>query len=113
MGYSTDLWQQMAELDLIGLLLPEDHGGSAMSALEGVVLYEELGRALAPTPHFASAVLCGGALARAGSAAQQAQWLHPSPGARPFSRRRGSSPRTAVARRASRSGPSPTVTAFG
>ena len=58
-GYSPELWKQMAELDLIGLLLPEDHGGSAMSALEGVVLYEELGRALAPTPHFASAVLCG------------------------------------------------------
>ncbi len=52
-GYATDLWKQMAELDLIGLLLPESHGGSEMSALEGVVLYEELGRALAPTPHFA------------------------------------------------------------
>ena len=74
-GYSADLWKQMAELDLIGLLLPEEHGGSAMGALEGVVLYEELGRALAPTPHFVSAVLCGGALARAGSAAQQARWL--------------------------------------
>ena len=74
-GYSTELWKQMGELDLIGLLLPEDHGGSGMSALEGVVVYEELGRALAPTPHFVSAVLCGGALARAGSAQQQAQWL--------------------------------------
>ncbi len=76
-GYSTELWKQMAELDLIGLLLPEEHGGSAMSALEGVVLYEELGRALAPTPHFASAVLCGGALASAGSSEQRARWLGP------------------------------------
>ena len=76
-GYSTDLWKQMAELDLIGLLLPEEHGGSGMSALEGVVLYEELGRALAPSPHFASAVLCGGAIARSGSAEQRAQWLGP------------------------------------
>ena len=76
-GYPTDLWKQMAELDLIGLLLPEEHGGSGMSALEGVVLYEELGRALAPTPHFASAVLCGGALARAGSDAQRVRWLGP------------------------------------
>ena len=76
-GYSTDLWKQMAELDLIGLLLPEEHGGSGMSALEGVVLYEELGRALAPSPHFASAVLCGGAIARAGSAEQQERWLGP------------------------------------
>jgi len=74
-GYSTELWKQMGELDLIGLLLPEDHGGSGMTALEGVVVYEELGRALAPTPHFVTAVLCGGALARAGSAEQQAQWL--------------------------------------
>jgi len=79
-GYSPELWKQMAELDLIGLLLPEDHGGSAMSALEGVVLYEELGRALAPTPHFASAVLCGGALARAGTPEQQARWLAPIAG---------------------------------
>jgi len=74
-GYPTELWEQLAELDLIGLLLPEAHGGSGMTALEGVVLYEELGRALAPTPHFPSAVVCGGALARAGSPEQQAQWL--------------------------------------
>ncbi len=76
-GYATELWKDMAELDLIGLLLPEEHGGSGMGALEGVVLYEELGRALAPTPHFPSAVLCGSALARAGSADQRARWLAP------------------------------------
>ena len=39
-GYATDLWQQMAELDLIGLLLPESHGGSEMTALEGVMPVE-------------------------------------------------------------------------
>ena len=74
-GYPAELWKQLAELDLIGLLLPEEHGGSGMTALEGVVLYEELGRSLAPTPHFPSAVLCGGALALAGSDEQRAQWL--------------------------------------
>jgi alkylation response protein AidB-like acyl-CoA dehydrogenase len=74
-GYSPELWKQMGELDLIGLLLPEDHGGSGMTALEGVVVYEELGRALVPSPHFASAVLSAGALARAGSPEQKAQWL--------------------------------------
>jgi alkylation response protein AidB-like acyl-CoA dehydrogenase len=74
-GFPRDLWQQLAELDLIGLLLPEEHGGSGMSALEGVVLYEELGRSLAPTPHFPSAVLCGSALAAAGSAEQRDRWM--------------------------------------
>src|SRR5690606_7579275 len=60
---------------LIGLTLPEAHGGSGMSLLEAVVLYEELGRSLAPTPHFASAVMAGGVLAVAGSDDQQATWL--------------------------------------
>jgi alkylation response protein AidB-like acyl-CoA dehydrogenase len=74
-GYPTALWDQLGELDLIGLLLPEAHGGSGMSLLEGVALYEELGRALAPVPHFVSAVLSGGVLAAAGSDEQQEDWL--------------------------------------
>jgi len=65
-GFPPELWKQLAQLDLLGLLLPEQHGGSGMSLVEGVVLYEELGRALAPTPHLASCVLAGGLLARAG-----------------------------------------------
>lgn len=74
-GYSPELWQQLAKLDLIGLLLPEEYGGVGMSLLEGLVVYEELGRSIAPLPHFVSAVLCGGALVRAGSAEQRAEWL--------------------------------------
>ena len=74
-GYPPELWTQLGKLDLIGLLLPEEHGGSGMSLLEGVVLYEEFGRALAPTPHFVSAVLGGGVLAAAGSPEQQAALL--------------------------------------
>ncbi len=76
-GYPAPLWAQLGELDLIGLLLPEEYGGSAMSLIEGVALYEELGRALAPTPHFVSAVMCGGVLAAAGSEAQKDRWVRP------------------------------------
>jgi alkylation response protein AidB-like acyl-CoA dehydrogenase len=76
-GYPTELWKQLGKLDLIGILLPEEYGGAGMTLIEGVVLYEELGRSLAPTPHFVSAVLCGGALARAGSDAQRAAWMGP------------------------------------
>jgi len=74
-GYPFELWHQLGELDLIGLLLPEEYGGVGMSALEGFVLYEELGRAVVPLPHFVSAVLCGGALVRSGSVEQRAEWL--------------------------------------
>ncbi len=76
-GYPATLWAQLGELDLIGLLLPEEYGGSAMTLIEGVALYEELGRSLAPTPHFVSAVLGGGVLAAAGSPAQKERWLRP------------------------------------
>lgn len=76
-GYSAGLWSQLAELDLLGLALPESHGGSGMTMLEGVIVYEELGRAIAPTPHFVSCVLSAGALVRAGSAEQQESWLRP------------------------------------
>jgi alkylation response protein AidB-like acyl-CoA dehydrogenase len=76
-GYPKALWEQLGALDLIGLLLPERSGGSGMSLIEGVALYEELGRALAPTPHFVSAVMSGGVLAASGSEAQRERWLRP------------------------------------
>ena len=76
-GYPIALWTQLGELDIIGLMLPEEYGGSGMSLLEGVALYEELGRALAPTPHFVSAVMSGGVLAATGSEAQKDRWLRP------------------------------------
>lgn len=76
-GYPKGLWEQLGALDLIGLLLPEQDGGSGMSLIEGVALYEELGRALAPTPHFVSAVMSGGVLAAAGAQGQRERWLRP------------------------------------
>jgi alkylation response protein AidB-like acyl-CoA dehydrogenase len=75
LGFSPELWKQLAHLDLIGLQIPEEYGGSAMGAVESVVLYEEFGRSLAPSPHFVSSVLSGGALARAGAEALKQEWL--------------------------------------
>jgi alkylation response protein AidB-like acyl-CoA dehydrogenase len=74
-GYPADLWKQLAELDVIGLLIPTEHGGSGMTALEGAILYEEFGRTLAPSPHFVSAVMSAGVLLRAGSDEQRASLL--------------------------------------
>src|ERR1700681_1371468 len=74
-GFPPDLWKQMAELDLIGLMIPAEYGGSDMSPLEGAVVSMEFGRALAPTPHFVSAVMSAGVLLRAGTEAQKREWL--------------------------------------
>lgn len=70
-GYPLELWKQLGELDLIGLMIPPEYGGSGMTALEGAVVYEELGRALTPSPHFVSAVMGAGVLLRAGSDEQK------------------------------------------
>src|SRR4051794_25607221 len=74
-GYPDKFWAQLAELGLLGMTLPEEHGGSGMTMLDAVVVYTELGRALAPSPHFVSSVMSGGVLARAASGEQQAEWL--------------------------------------
>ena len=74
-GVARDLWDQLAELGICGLTIPEEHGGSGMTLLDGVVVYEELGRALAPVPHFVSCVLSAGAITAAGTAGQQAEYL--------------------------------------
>src|SRR6266404_5106470 len=74
-GFPAELWKQMSELDLIGLMLPSEYGGSEMSALEGAVVYREFGRALAPSPHFVSAVMAAGVLLRAGDDEQKQSWI--------------------------------------
>jgi alkylation response protein AidB-like acyl-CoA dehydrogenase len=74
-GYPAELWKQLGELGVTGLLIPEEYGGSAQSALEAAVVYEEFGRALAPSPHFVSAAISAGLLVAAGSEAQKKAWL--------------------------------------
>jgi alkylation response protein AidB-like acyl-CoA dehydrogenase len=74
-GYPEPLWKQMGEAGLVGVLIPESYGGGGLSLLEAALIYEEIGRALAPVPHFVSGVLGAGILLEAGSEAQKDEWL--------------------------------------
>ncbi len=74
-GVASDLWEQMGELGICGLMLPDAYGGSAMGALEGVVVYEELGRSLASVPHLVSCVLSAEAILAAGNETQKSELL--------------------------------------
>ena len=74
-GYSRDFWQELAAMDLIGLTLPAEFGGSGMTALEAIVVHEELGRAIVPSPLLVSATVAGGLIAAGGSDQQKRDWL--------------------------------------
>lgn len=74
-GYSAPFWAQLAELGITSLGIAEAHGGMAWGALEMAIVYEEFGRSLAPSPHWASCVLSATVLENAGTAEQQVAWL--------------------------------------
>ena len=70
-GVPADLWKQMGELGLNGLLIPEAYGGGGLGMLEAAFVYEEIGRAMAPVPHFVSCVMSAKVLLAAGSDTQK------------------------------------------
>jgi alkylation response protein AidB-like acyl-CoA dehydrogenase len=58
LGYDPVVWKQLgAELGLLGLLVPESHGGQGLTLVEVVVALEEAGNALLCAPLISSAVL--------------------------------------------------------
>ena len=74
-GYPAELWKQLGELGVLGLLVPEEYSGSGQSMLEAAIVYEEFGRALVPSPHFPSCVMSAGVLQLAASQEQKQEWL--------------------------------------
>jgi alkylation response protein AidB-like acyl-CoA dehydrogenase len=75
-GYTDEQWREMAELGWTGLVVPEADGGLGLGAVELVVIQEELGYALAPTPFFSS-VAATLLLVAAGTESQRERWLGP------------------------------------
>ncbi len=57
MGFDRSVWQQMAELGWLGILVPEAYGGMGLDLAAATIVAEQLGRALYPEPYCASAVL--------------------------------------------------------
>lgn len=55
--YSLELWNTIARLGWLGLIIPEKYGGSGGNFLDLAALLEEMGRALMPGPFFSTVVL--------------------------------------------------------
>jgi alkylation response protein AidB-like acyl-CoA dehydrogenase len=69
-GFDRKLFADIAKLGWLGLAMPADLGGLGLDDLHMVLLMEEMGRVLLPSPYFGS-LLALFAIQRAGSAAQQ------------------------------------------
>ena len=74
-GVDDALWARLAEANLLGLALPEPHGGLGFGFLELCSFLEEIGRALAPVPALATLVLGALPIAEFGTPEQRARWL--------------------------------------
>ncbi|KIN70513.1 Acyl-CoA dehydrogenase family protein [Sulfitobacter noctilucae] len=71
-GMSTDIWNELAELGVIGALFTEEQGGFGGKGFDIAVVFEELGRAGVVEPFLDTAVLGGGLVADLGTDDQKA-----------------------------------------
>ena len=70
-----DLWKELAGAGLLGVCIPEDQGGSGLGITELAIVLEEIGRAVAPVPVYATVVLGALPIAEFGSDAQKSALL--------------------------------------
>src|SRR5579884_2269904 len=75
-GFTDEQWAELVELGWAGVIVPEESDGLGLGAVELVVIAEEMGYALAPSPWFSTT---GAALmlVAAGTDEQRERWLGP------------------------------------
>ncbi len=73
-GFSREAWDELAELGLGGLYIPEHEGGLGMGAVEGMVVMEELGRGIVLEP-LAQSFIAGAVLAGHADENTKDSWL--------------------------------------
>ena len=74
-GFTHDLWRKMAEMGWTAMLVPEAYGGVEMGVMDLCVVFEEMGRSLAPGPLFSTVLLAGETVKEAGNHIQKERYL--------------------------------------
>jgi alkylation response protein AidB-like acyl-CoA dehydrogenase len=72
-GMSREVWAGLAEMGLLALQIPEEHGGMGGAPIETMLAMNGVGRGLLLEPFLASSVLATTLLRDLGSPAQQAE----------------------------------------
>jgi alkylation response protein AidB-like acyl-CoA dehydrogenase len=70
-GYNADVWKKVVEMGWMGILIPEEYGGTAYPLTTAGVLFEALGTAPLPGPYFSSGILGSLIVLEAGSEDQK------------------------------------------
>lgn len=74
-GFSDAHWKTISELGWLGMPFSEADGGFGGNQIDTMVVMEQFGKGLVLEPYYASIVLGGNAVARAGSEQQKAEIL--------------------------------------
>jgi alkylation response protein AidB-like acyl-CoA dehydrogenase len=74
-GFSRDAWGELAGLGLMGLAVPEQHGGMGFGPVDAMVVMEELGRGLVLEPFAQGALIAGAVLGQYAPQDVQSAWL--------------------------------------
>src|SRR6266851_1560799 len=74
-GWSREVWAKLAELGLLGLQVPEEHGGMDGANVETMLTMNALGRGLLLEPYLPSAILGTALIRDLGSPAQKEELL--------------------------------------
>ena len=74
-GRSPQRWKRLGELGVLGLTVPEEHGGGGMNEVDLVLVLEECGRHVLPEPLPEHTAVGAPLLARFGSDEQRGRWL--------------------------------------
>jgi alkylation response protein AidB-like acyl-CoA dehydrogenase len=74
-GYDPGMWQMMAELGWMGIILPEEYDGTEGDFIDLMIVIEEMGRKLLPSPFFSTVALCSLPLLEYGNGEQKERFL--------------------------------------
>jgi len=74
-GISDEIWKNMAEMGWLGLMIPEEYGGSGFNFEDMSILLEEMGRVCLSGPFFSTAVIGVQALLLSGDETQKNEIL--------------------------------------
>ncbi len=74
-SFDPAAWAEMGQMGWAGVIIPEEHNGSAFGYLGLGLVLEETGRTLVASPLLSTALVAASALTLAGTDAQKTAWL--------------------------------------